>query len=271
MGAVWTTFIFAFAVLPGIAFSFGFYSPSRYARDVVGRNAIGDLALTLFITVVLHVVAVSLLELVEPRITGLTIADRLAALPLNRDAVSGAGTAAAFGHAKYALVYTIVLTSAGYLAGRFAGWLVVRGPLRFLARHRWIYDLVQARRASRGFVVAYVLSHVKEGDRIVMYRGHLEEFYFGPDGLIAYLVLKNCYRYYMILGEDFPQTTRNRSMQPLLPDKHNADTMDAYYMVVEGKEIANVVFERTRGIERTPEGQRELDKALRELNEKPGG
>lgn len=269
MSGVLTTFLVVFAALPGIASFFGFYSPSRYGRDTLSGNALGDLALTLFVTVVLHVVAISLLDLVEPWLTGLTLAERLVALSSGAGAFSTEWTVSAFGHAKFILVYTVVLTSAGYLAGRAIGWLVVRGPLRFLARHRWIYDLIEARQANRGFVVAYVLSHIKEGEKIIMYRGHLEEFYFAPDGSIAYLILKNCYRYYMQLEDGLPKTTHSEKVWPLLPQKHNADSTDAYYMMIEGKEIANVVFERTRGVERTSAGERALEEALRDLEEKP--
>lgn len=268
MSGVWTTFLVVFGVLPGIAFSFGFYLPSRYGRDTVSRNAVGDFALTLFVTIVLHVAAIWVIDLIEPWLTGLTIVERLVALPLSAEAFSRGWTTAALGHVKYFLVYTIFLTLIGFLVGYFVGRLVVRGPLRRLARHRWIYDLVEARRPNRGVVVAYVLSHVKEGNRIVMYRGHLEEFYFSPDGSVAYLILKNCYRYYMLLDEGLPRTTHNQEIWPLLPDKHNAELMDAYYMMIEGKEIANVVFERTRGFEQTSIGEEALEEALREFKEK---
>ncbi len=269
MSGVWTTFLVVFAALPGISFFFGFYSPSRYGRDTLSGNALGDLALTLFVTVVLHVVAISLLDLIEPRLTGVTLAERLVFLSLGAGALSTDWTVGAFGHAKFILIYTVVLTSIGYLVGRFVGWLVVRGPLRFLARHRWIYDLIEARRANRGFVAAYVLSHIKEGEKLIMYRGHLEEFYFAPDGSIAYLILKNCYRYYMLLHDELPKTTHDEKVWPLLPQKHNAESVDAYYMMIEGKEIANVVFERARGVERTAAGERELEEALRDLQAKP--
>jgi len=267
MGVVWTTFAIVFLLMPGVAFLFGFYSPSRYSRDTANHNALGDLALTLFVTVVLHVVAVILLEWVEPNVSGLTLTARLVALPLSLDAFHNGWTGSAIEHFKYFLIYTLVLTSAGYLAGRYFGSLVVKGPLRFLARHRWIYDVIEAQRKNRGFVVAYVLSKLKEGDKLVMYRGHLDEFYFSSDGTINYLILKNCYRYYMVLEGEFPKTTYDleSGMRALLPHKHNVDKVDAYYMMIEGSEISNVVFERTRGIKKTTVGEKQLDDALQNI------
>ena len=74
--------------------------------------------------------------------------------------------------------------------------------MRFLARHQWAYDL--KKKDGGGLVTAYVMTKTIENNRILMYKGRLKEFYLNIEGQFAYVILTNCYRFYMTIQDDMP-------------------------------------------------------------------
>jgi hypothetical protein len=112
---------------------------------------------------------------------------------------------------------------------------------------------------GKGAVTAYVMTKEKFEDRILMYQGVLKEFYLSGDGHLSYVVLTDCSRYYMRLEEDNPRTTHRIDIfrEGQMQRKWN-------YLAIDGTCIANIVFDKSPEIRRTPGGDEALKKALRE-------
>lgn len=87
-----------------------------------------------------------------------------------------------------------------------------------------------------------------------MHRGTVRDFYFRADGQISYLVLVSCVRYYMLLDEK-PLTT-----VPVDLGESTGNLLPSYLFVVEGEDIANVVFE-SFPVKFSEKGLEELDEA----------
>lgn len=134
------------------------------------------------------------------------------------------------------------------LLALFLGWIAGKGPFRFIAKHRWIYNLVDENDGS--FVLAHILTNIRTDKRVLMYRGFLQEYFFTPDGKISYLVLSGCSRYYLKLENDKPLTSPAEDW--LVVGQNSAASADDVaanekqwsFMVIEGEDISNVVFDR---------------------------
>lgn len=143
--------------------------------------------------------------------------------------------------------YVIGTAAMGVLAGSAVGKLVVAGPLRRLAQHTWIYDLS----VGDNFTVAYVLTHVRQDDRILMYQGFLKSFALRRDGKFSYIVLTDARRGYMRLGE-FPTTSSRDAWRAIGGSglsisssvEKNYKRRDRSYFIIEGEDVANAVFDR---------------------------
>ena len=104
---------------------------------------------------------------------------------------------------QWAGLYSIITAVVSFGLGYVLALVVAAGKLRFLVTHKWVYDLT---RDNSRLVTAYVLTKTMCGNRLLMYSGRLSEFFLAPDGRLSYVVLKDCARFYMTLGEDGPTT-----------------------------------------------------------------
>ena len=149
--------------------------------------------------------------------------------------------------------YILFTAFLGFCSGCIVAIGVVKGPLRFLAMHKWIYDIIDSDR-KRGIITAYVMTKVIEDSKVLMYRGRLHEIFLGVDGRICYIILKNCARFYMLFGES-PTTTR----QLELFGNKQAERRTWDYLQIEGEDISNVLFEPSQETIRTStEGEQAL-------------
>lgn len=145
--------------------------------------------------------------------------------------------------------YLMLTSGAGVAAGFATGRLVVNGKLRGLTQHGWVYDLTVA----DNLTVAYVVTHIREGDRVLMYQGFLRGFALQRDGRFSYVVLTDVLRGYLRLGER-PVTRSHDELRPIgasgLAMRSHAGQKARYsrrersYFVIEGEDIANAVFDR---------------------------
>jgi hypothetical protein len=144
------------------------------------------------------------------------------------------------------------------------GWLFVRTRLRALAQHGWVSGLVKRRDA---WTFAHVLSGVSAGDFVLMYRGRLADFGLLANGRFSYIVLTGASRSYI----NFRLGPRSASVKDhgLGAGGFGGDGEDRLlesYLVIEGEDIQNVVFERYEVVI-SQRGEAKLNAALEAIGE----
>jgi hypothetical protein len=258
----WTTVSLLVLLLPGFLFFIGVYVPERLSRDKVQDSALSRLAGVVLISFVTHGIAVFLIGLLNrwlPATPGIHLEYVIAVVLGAFDQYPLAELARAMtGHSGWIVSYVLITAAAGFGMGWVVGAQIVGGKLRRFARHGWIYDLIQARRDG-AFVYAYVLTHIKHEERLLMYRGFLKDFHVAPDGRIASLVMIECVRFYLRFDAVAPITSEMDDA-PGAGDDIVAQGAEQWLMI-DGEDIANVVFETYRPVF-TREGEEELKQAL---------
>jgi hypothetical protein len=76
---------------------------------------------------------------------------------------------------------------------------------RRFALHKWIYDIIDYGRKGR-IVTASIMTTISEDNKIIMYKGRVHEFFLDTDGKLAYVVLKNCAKFFMKVEEGLETT-----------------------------------------------------------------
>lgn len=267
MSLAWSTVALLVLLLPGFLFFVGLYLPERVSRDVIPGGTLTQLGGVVLVAFFIHALLFAVHTSACSTWSWLPCIRFDYALstfsPDLREAASPAILARNITENRWwILAYFVGASGLGLFVGLKSGQLVITGPFRFLAKHSWIYDLVDPDDSS--FTLAYVLSNIQTDNRILMYRGFLQEYCFSPEGKISYLVLFGCSRYYLKLESRKPVTTAAKDWQVI---GQSADGLmaDAYekqwsYMVIEGEDIANVVFDR-HTLTLTKEGLSRLERA----------
>lgn len=268
MSLAWTTILVLFLLLPGIAFFGGLYSPDRYSRDFGRRNPFGELALAIFVATTIHLTAFILLQFLNSIFASIEL-DNFLARVASLKWKTGHDVVSVIRVVPYFVSYLLVVTIISFLIGLAVGQKVISGPLRFLAKHRWIYELIDVKGKKGIYPIVYVMTHVQYEDKILMYRGRLHEFFVNNDGRVSYLVLKDCHRFYMHLADTAPQTSAAQYLLPIEGVNGDDDEVMSSgewpYLLIEGEDIANVVFDRTSNFEITKSGQLRLDELEQEF------
>lgn len=244
-------------LMPGISFFIGYWARERYSREIVKSTAVGEVGMAIFVAAIIHLLMWWVLCWIDH--------DPFFKLrPLFHD--SAAAAPAIWFAEKIAdqiwlgLWYLVGTSILGFGVGYFAAWLVMFGPLRFLATHAWAYDLMREVKA-RGIVTAYVFTTIVENEKAIMYSGHLEEFYLDANGWFSYVVLKDCTRFYMLMDKDHPKTG---DRQPLFRIE-DGKSRKWEHLVIDGKSICNILFDPGVGYIDPSTGTVELDEALDRL------
>lgn len=258
MSVAWTTILIIVLLLPGVGFFAGYWSQERYSREIVKSAAIGEVGMAVFMALVLHLAGMSVVQWLGVDLPGFF-------QPLSSyDQVShGELLRRFFDWLWPASYYALAITAAGFLFGRLIAYMVMFGWLRSLASHGWAYDLIKEK--SSGIVTTYVMTNLVENNRVLMYAGHLEDFYLGPDGCFAYVVLKNCSRYFMNIDGGEPTTTQQ------MPLFRNTDGERRWeHLVLSGANISNVLFDPIGHVafQRDAAAEAELHRAVEALLEK---
>lgn len=256
MSIAWSGIVLLVLLLPGFLFFIGLYFPEKFTREVVERSPLGQLAGSVLIAFVVHGVLYLLnAGLCGARLPCIDLTRVLDAIALdsakNPDAIpSVAASLSSF--PGWIFFYVLLASTLGVLAGWGTGTLVVKGPLRVLVQHRWVYDL----KVDDGDVltVAYVLSRVSHEKNHLLYRGFLKAFGLQKDGRFSYLILTNVVRYYMCLEEGKPVTTTSDKWivigetsghgDAVHPGPSHGRRRDRSYFNIDGSDIANVIFDR---------------------------
>jgi hypothetical protein len=262
MSVAWTTILVIGLLLPGILFFVGLASYERLSREIIRSSVVSEVAMAIFVAVLIHAAIIALMSAFGFRL-GLFL-DPLADY---ENISTRQFLDRVLAHVDGLLAYFSVTALFGLLLGHFAARGIVSGPLRRLAVHKWIYDIIDRDRKG-GIVTAFVMTTIVENNRILMYRGRVHEIFLGIDGKISYIALKNCSRYYMILEGSEPTTSKQLE---LFGSRVRPQALWDY-LLIDGANIANTLFDSSPEIKETTEGAEALEAAFREaLKRYPGG
>lgn len=250
MSIAWTTIVVLILLLPGFLFFLGFYSSERVSRATSPTSPLGQLAGSVVISFCVHgfiyAVQGSLRASWAPSID----LNYVFAIMEYRDAQTvtiAELTKNIFDYRWWLFGYVVLTSIIGLLLGLMTSRLVVKGYLRGLVQHSWIYDLIYKNKGE-SYVYAHVLTHVRQDDKVLMYRGLLDEFLVSADGKISYLVLKACERCYLVLSgeKSFTSQLSLSISSPASGAFPLGNKMEAALdiLMIEGDDIANVFFEQ---------------------------
>jgi len=251
MSIAWGSLVLLIVLLPGVLFFVGTYFPEQFTREAESRSPLGQLAGALLIAFLLHAVASGLVGVVcggpIPCVSVESFLDTVNVDPKLPGATRDVG--AMLGRYRWWIfAYVLTLCAAGIGLGAAYGWITTKRRIRGLSRHPWVHDL-----RTDGLTYAYVMTHIRQDDRILMYKGFLRAFGLQQDGRFSYVVLSEAARMYMTLGAEVAETSsaeRQRTIgasspgavvSPSEPTKPRRRVHSIF--VIEGEDIANVVFD----------------------------
>jgi hypothetical protein len=159
-----------------------------------------------------------------------------------------------------AVLYLAAATGTGFGLGWLLAIGVVSGPFRRFVHHKWIYDIVDVDRRG-GIVTAYVMTNIVDQARIIMYKGRLHDIFLGAEGKISYIILKDCTKYFMTFKDDKLITSEQYG---LFAQQKNRPESVWDRLLIDGSNIANVLFDSSPEIRGQAEGAEALQAAFTE-------
>jgi len=260
MSVAWTTIVVIALLLPGVFFFIGYSSRERYTREIVKSSAVGEIGWAVFVAITIHLLAWG----------GLTLGGFDLAANLKR--LADFDVVPRWQIIDYIVrwiaplgCYVLGTALAGFLAGYGLSHAIGRGALAFLATHKSINDVMRS--MQKGLVTAYVMTTTKENNRVLMYKGVLAEFYLSPEGKFIYVVLRTCSRFYMKFADDAPTTSEQ--LQLFGPQEGDRPERSWDYLLIDGANIANILFDPSPQIVASDKGEellnQELDALMKQL------
>lgn len=252
MSVAWTTILVIALLMPGVFFFIGYSTRERYSREIIKSSAVGEIGWAIFVAIIIHLS------------TWWILARFGFDLAANAKQVADYDTMP-----RWQLVDRIVyqIPPIGFyitgtaLLGLLIGWLlasaIARGWFPFLTTHKSINQVMRSMKS--GVVTAYVMTTTKENNKVLMYKGVLAEFYLSPEGKFIYIVLRTCSRYYMKFEDTAPTTSEQ--LQLFRDDEPTDRTWD--YLLIDGSNIANILFDPSVKIVATDEGKKLLEDELK--------
>ncbi|HEY0018915.1 MAG TPA: hypothetical protein VGC13_21625 [Longimicrobium sp.] len=270
MSLAWGTISVLVLLLPGFVFFATVYLPGRFSREASPLNPIGQAATAVLVSLFVH--GILLLLLPKRSCSGLIgCADLGAVLALLQVTPSRPEALPDLGEQitdslPQILAYFFTACALGGGIGWVWGWIFVRTRLRGLAQHGWVAGLAKGKQA---WTFVHVVSGVSVGDFVLLYRGRLEDFGLLANGRFSYIVLTEASRSYM----HFRHAPRSASVRDheLGVGGFGMDGDDRLldsYLVIEGEDIQNAVFERYEVV-LSQRGEAKLDAALERLGDVP--
>jgi hypothetical protein len=249
MSVAWTTILIISLLAPGVFFFIGYATRERYSREIVRSSAIGEVGLAILIAIIIHLLCWGILS-----VFGFDLAAYAKPLADFGNTPSWLNVDHIVSRIVPVALYLIATAILGFLLGCGFAWAVANGWLPFLATHKWLNEV--ARSMHSGLVTAYVMTMMKENNRVLMYKGILSEFYLKPEGTFAYVVLKRCSKFYMTFEEDIPMTGEQRQLFGDHQDQRPAQVWD--YLLIDATNIANILFDPSPQIRETGAGGQAL-------------
>lgn len=253
MSIAWGSLVLLILLLPGVLFFVGLYFPEQFTRETAERSPLGQLAAVLLVSFIVH----GMLYGLSPTwcrygVPCPSLADFLQILSVDFSRAGAIERAATNvrSHRWWIFGYQLFAQLLGIGLGWMTGWIAMRLRMKSLMQHTWIYDLS----VDDNLTVAYVMTHIRQDDRILMYQGFLRSFALQRDGRFSYIVLTDAARGYMRLGEDAPTTSGVNEWQTIggtsepragpLATRMLQSRREKTVFVIEGEDIANAVFDR---------------------------
>jgi hypothetical protein len=234
MSAIWTTVAVVAFLFPGVFFFIGLATYERLSREIIRSGVVSEIALATAVAVTLHLITLSLLS----AFTDFRLSRFVTPLVDYSSSAAHERIAQIAGQASQAAVYFLGTAALGFFLGVLAAVGIVSGWLRFLAKHKWIYDVVDRDRKG-GIVTAFVMTKSVENGNALMYSGRLHDIFLSPEGKVSYVTLKNCSRFFMSFSGDAPSTGPHQN----LFDEKNPYKRIWDYLLIDGDNIANILFE----------------------------
>jgi hypothetical protein len=268
MSLAWGTISVLVLLLPGFVFFATGYLPGRFSREASPLNPIGQAATAVLVSLFVH--GGLLLLLPGEKCSGWVKCPDLGAVlallqvaPSRPEALPDLATQI-IDSLPQVLAYFVAACAMGGATGLVWGLLFVRTPLRTLAQHGWVSGLVKRKRA---WTFTHVLSGVSAGDFVLIYRGRLEDFGLLANGRFSYIVLTEASRSYL----NFKHGPRSASVEDhgLGAGGFGVDGDDRLlesYLVIEGEDIQNAVFERYEVV-LSRRGEAKLNAALEAIGQ----
>jgi hypothetical protein len=263
MSLAWGTISVLVLLLPGFVFFATVYVPGRFTREASPLNPIGQAATAVLVSLFVHGGLLLMLptESCSGWVKCLDLGAVLALMqvaPSKPEALPELATKI-IASLPQVLAYFLAACAMGGTIGLIWGWLFVRTQLRGLAQHGWVSGLVKRKHA---WTFTHVLSGVSVGDFVLMYRGRLEDFGLLANGRFSYIVLTEASRSYL--------SFKHRPISASVEDHglgaggfgvDGDDRLLESYLVIEGEDIQNAVFERYEVV-LSRRGEAKLDAAL---------
>ncbi|MEP7347673.1 MAG: hypothetical protein ABI877_20555 [Gemmatimonadaceae bacterium] len=251
MSIAWGSLVLLILLLPGFLFFVGTLFPEQFTRDAEQRSPLGHLAGSLAISFFVHGGLYALSQLLcGGRLGCVSVGALLVALnatPQSPDSITNTEAMfQAFGVQIF--LYVMGTCAIGASLGAAYGKLVSSKRFNKFTKHAWVYDL-----AADGLTYAHVMTNVRQGNLVLMYKGFLRAAGLRLDGKFSYLVLRDVTRYYMRLDDAGPVTSEPAHQRPIGQSTGTATDQilvdhqrvpSSALFVIEGEDLQNVVFER---------------------------
>ena len=272
MSVAWATVAILVFLLPGFLFLTGVGFSERFTRETGPANPLVQLAIVVSISFFVHGLSFVILNaacggfLPCPRTDYVLATFQL--IGSYRIPLAELGeNFRRFGGAIF--LYVLSTAAASLALGRWTGEAIVRDWLHLgqWARHPWVYGLMVGARED-GFTVAYVVTDLRQDERVLLYRGVLAGFGLGHDGRFRYLVLYEPERFYMHLHRSAPTTGPAHAFDEDAALEGLGEWGEPGSFVIDGERVLNAYFKRYL-IDVTEAGERELDEALQTAEAEP--
>ena len=246
MSVAWTTIVVIALLLPAVLLFVGLSVKDRFPKEIVRTGVVGEVAIAVFVAILFHSCAMGALWL-----CGVSLEYYI--LPIL--------------HIEFLpdeWWWEIIARRAPYFAGYIVGLSLIGlalgyllGNTSFFITHKWTRELLATKDA---LVTAYVMTKTTIKDQTLMYKGEMKEIYFKPEGVISYIGLMNCKKFLMKSTDEGLFSGKQLSLFDYPEGLAPADAWN--YLVIDGSNIANVLFDRSPRVLTNPEGEKALDEAL---------
>lgn len=110
------------------------------------------------------------------------------------------------------------------------------------------------------------MTNIVDDARIIMYKGRVHDIFLSQSGGIAYIILKNCTRYFMTFKDEELVTSKQLELFGSTQGSRPANVWDR--LLIDGNNIANVLFDSSAEIKGQAEGAAVLDAAFKQALER---
>lgn len=251
MDLAWGTILALVLLTPGFAFHAGLFSVRGISRETRSRSLPTELCFLVLSSLLIHLVLRALYAVLGTfcsffdisvrsavRSALCCVADTHTLSTLSRNVAD---------HIGLLVLHLALSLAAGFALGRWPGRALLRGPLRGLIRHAWVYDMVPKSDTDPHVTYAYVMTKTQHNEFIHCYRGPILQLGLTDDGRFSYVVLRAPARFYVRLENNHSTSTEPIEIGKSRGHRVRVEGRDAasaarYQIHISGDSIENIVF-----------------------------